>query len=172
MAGHAAARKAFHGFKSLGIGLLLFAATASSSWCTETAGIVKTASGAVTVIRGAGTPLTISVGQRVFAGDRIVTGNDGYVGVTMRDDSRFTIGPKSEFAIRDFNFDATTYQGSIGVSFLKGTVMVVSGLIAKHAPDRVDLRTLSSTVGIRGTEFIVDVGAGDDTAVATLKPVE
>jgi hypothetical protein len=50
-------------------------------------------------------------------------------------------------------------------------VMVVSGLISKQSSNRVDLRTLSSTIGIRGTEFIVDVGVGDDTAQATLKPV-
>src|SRR3954470_7391934 len=117
MARRAVVTKASNALKALGTAFLLFIAWTSCAWCAETAGTVKTASGAVTVTRGAGTPLTVSVGQRVFPGDRIVTGNDGYVGVTMRDDSRFTIGPKSEFAIRDFDFDATTYQGSIGVSF-------------------------------------------------------
>jgi hypothetical protein len=171
MAGHARPTKAYSGLKALVIGLTLFAAATSSARCAESAGTVKTASGAVTVVRGAGTPLAIAVGQRVFAGDRILTSMDGYAGITMHDDTRFTIGPNSEFLIRDFDFDPNTHRGNIGVSFLKGMVIVVSGLISKQSSNRVDLRTLSSTIGIRGTEFIVDVGVGDDTAQATLKPV-
>jgi hypothetical protein len=141
--------------------VIVFAITSFSAWCADTAGTVKTTSGHATVIRGQGTPLAIAVGQKVFAGDRIVTGPDGYAGITMDDDTRLSVGPKSELLIREFRFDANSNDGAMALSFLKGTVMVVTGLIAKYAPEKVDLRTLASTIGIRGTEFLVEVDAKD-----------
>ena len=141
--------------------LVVSGAASLPAWCADTAGTVKTTSGQATVIRGEGTPLAISVGQKVFAGDRIVTGPDGYAGITMDDDTRLSVGPKSELLIREFQFNANSNDGAMALSFLKGTVMVVTGLIAKYAPEKVDLRTLASTIGIRGTEFLVEIDAKD-----------
>ena len=101
--------------------------------------------------------MPLSVGARVFPGDRVVTSDDSYVGITLHDDSMLTLGPHSELAIREFKFDASSYTGGLSVSFLKGTARVVTGLIGKHAPQRVHFNTPTATIGIRGTDFIVDL---------------
>ena len=51
----------------------------------------------------------------------------------------------------------TPTNGSLIASLLKGTFSVVTGLIAKHSPNSVTFKTPTMTLGIRGTEFVVDV---------------
>ena len=129
----------------------------ASAWGADAAGTVKTLVGSATVVRDSAV-LPIAPGQRVYAGDRIVSGRDGYVGVMLYDDTRLTIGPSSEMLIREFEFNPNSYAGDLAVSFLKGTMRVVTGLIGRNSPENVRFNTPTATIGIRGTEFVVDVG--------------
>lgn len=101
-------------------------------------------------------------GTPVFAGDRIRTGADGSVGITLHDDTRLTAGPDSTLLITEFRFNPNTNEGSLLASLLKGTFSVITGLIAKHSPDNVKFKTPTMTLGIRGTEFLVDVKGEPD----------
>lgn len=130
--------------------------TLTGAWTPEGAGTVKTLTGSATVTRDSSV-LPIATGQRVFSGDRIVSGRDSYVGIMLHDDTRLTIGPGSELLIREFEFNPNSYAGGLVVSFVKGTARVVTGLIGRHAPERVRFHTPTATIGIRGTEFIVDL---------------
>jgi hypothetical protein len=136
---------------------MLFATVASSAGAAQSAGLVKTLSGSATVVRGSSV-LTVKLGQRVFPGDRIATASTSYVGITLRDDTRISLGPNSEFAIREFDFNPSSYAGGLFASFIKGTARVVTGIIGKHAPERLKFTTATATIGIRGTDFIVDLG--------------
>jgi hypothetical protein len=122
----------------------------------DSAGTVKTLTGTANVIRE-GATMPLAVGGRIFPGDRVATFNDSYVGITLHDDTTLTIGPRSELAIAEFKFDASSYVGDIAVSFMKGTARVVTGLIGKNAPQRIRFGTPTSTIAIRGTDFIVDL---------------
>lgn len=135
---------------------ILLVAVAASAWCADGAGMVKTLTGSGTVIRESSV-LPVAAGQRVFPGDRIMSAGDSYVGIMLNDDTRLTLGPGSEVLIREFAFDPSSYAGELAVAFLKGTVRVVSGLIGKNAPDKVRFSTPTAMIGIRGTEFVVDV---------------
>jgi hypothetical protein len=44
---------------------------------------------------------------------------------------------------------------------LKGTLRYVSGLIGKKNPQAIKVMTANSTIGIRGTDFIVEVPGKD-----------
>ena len=136
--------------------LLLFGVCASA--CAQSAGVVKTLTGSATIAR-AGAMLPVAPGQRVFAGDRIAAAAGSYVGVTLRDDTRLAIGPGSEMLIREFEFDPSSYAGGLAISFLRGTARVITGIIAKQRPERVSFDTPTMTIGIRGTDFIVDLEA-------------
>jgi hypothetical protein len=121
----------------------------------QSAGTIKTLTDSASIIRDSEV-LTASVGTRVFAGDRISTSTDSYVGSTLQDDTMLTVNPHSELALTKFQFDPSSYLGEIAVSFLKGTARVVTGLIGKNSPQRVRLDTPTATIGIRGTDFVVD----------------
>lgn len=125
------------------------------------AGKVKRSEGNVTVDR-AGQVQTVKVGTPVYVGDRIRTGDDGAVGITLSDDTLLTAGARSTLLINEFQFNSTTREGGMLATLLKGTLSVVTGLIGKKAPENVRIRTPTVVLGIRGTEFIVEVRTEDE----------
>lgn len=125
------------------------------------AGVLKVSEGPVTILRG-GTTLQAPVGTQVWVGDRVRTGPGGSAGITFTDDTRLSMGPDSTLLINEFSFNTTSHEGGMLASFLKGTFSVVTGLIAKQSPGAVNFKTPTSTLGIRGTEFVVDVEGGAD----------
>ena len=132
--------------------------SALPAWAADAAGIVKRVQGSVTLQRD-GQTLPVSAGTPVQVGDRLVTGADGSVGLTMADDSLLTAGPASTLVVSRFRFDSTTNDGNMLIDLLKGTLHFVSGLIAKQSPQNVNVQTRNALMGVRGTEFIVDTRA-------------
>jgi hypothetical protein len=135
--------------------IALGSATATAAGANDYAGVVKTTKGSAAVER-AGSRVALAPGARVNQGDRIVTGNDGYLGITMRDDTILTLGPGSVLALDNYGFDPKTHDGSFLATLTKGVLSVVTGLIAKRSPDAFAVKTRISTMGVRGTEFIVE----------------
>ncbi|MGH8663195.1 MAG: FecR family protein [Burkholderiales bacterium] len=138
----------------------LSALAAAAEQSADYAGVVKIAKGEVAIERsGAKPPAT--PGARVQSGDRIVTGRDGQVGITLRDNTLLSAGPNSSLALDEFAFDSTTHAGAIDASVQRGTVAVVSGKIAQQSPEAVRFRTPNAILGVRGTSFVIDAGAGE-----------
>ena len=119
-------------------------------------GRVKVARGSVTIER-TGRNLPATLGMTLQEGDVVVTGPDGSAGVTFNDDSLLSIGPDSALAIDRFAFDTTTHAGRFDTSLRRGTLSAVSGKIARQSPDAMKVRTPSTILGVRGTEFVVHV---------------
>lgn len=141
-------------------GSLLLAAPAWSGPGDAQAGVVKRSAGSVLLLRGGGPGQPLAVGQAVQVGDVVRTGADGRVGITLADDSLLAAGPNSELVLSEFSFNATTQEGGMLVSLWRGTLAMVTGLLAKKAPEKVNVQTRSVVLGVRGTEFIVDAGEG------------
>ena len=59
--------------------------------------------------------------------------------------------------IDQYAFNQRSQDGNIAFRFLKGTFAVVSGLLAKIQPEKAKYSTPNSTIGIRGTEFVVKI---------------
>ncbi|HSV53387.1 MAG TPA: FecR domain-containing protein [Burkholderiaceae bacterium] len=136
-----------------------FALLATSVQAADEAGVVKVSKGSAFLQR-AGQKLPATVGTKVYANDRILTGADGSVGITLRDLTLLSAGPNSMVDINKFSFDSTTHAGTIDAAVKRGTLSVVSGKIAKTSPENVRFTTPAATLGVRGTEFIIDAGAG------------
>ena len=116
----------------------------------------RTCSGTVHVERD-GQKLAAASGMGVRQSDVLVTGADGSVGVTFLDNSLLSIGPGSALAIDRYSFDSTTHDGHFDASLKRGTLAVVSGRIVKRSPEAMRVRTPSTIMGVRGTEFVVKV---------------
>ena len=127
----------------------------------EDAGQIKTSKGSAQIERS-GQRLPANVGQVVQEGDVVVTGADGAVGITFRDNSLVSIGPDSVLAIDRFVFDSTTHQGAFDASLKQGTLAVVSGKLAKQSPEAMKVKTPAAILGVRGTEFLVRTGPAKD----------
>jgi hypothetical protein len=119
-------------------------------------GQIKNVKGAVHLERdGKRVPATAGMGVR--QSDVLVTGADGSAGITFQDNSLLSIGPGSELAIDHYAFDTTTHAGKFDASLKRGTLGVVSGRMVKQSPEAMRVRTPSSIMGVRGTEFFVKV---------------
>ena len=134
--------------------LLMVAGAANASVVGE----IKILKGAATVERQ-GQKLPAAVGMKLMQADTVLTGNDGAVGITFADNSLMSAGPNSSLSIDSFRFDSTTHAGEFQSSIKRGTVAVVSGKMVKQSPESMKIRTPSSIMGVRGTEFVVKVDA-------------
>lgn len=130
--------------------LLPFAAMAGE------AGKVKTLSGTAHIER-AGQSIPVSVGAQILEADRIVTGADGAVGISFKDNSMLTTGANSVLEINQFQFDTKTHAGRFESTLSRGTLSAVSGKIVKKTPEAMRIRTPTTILGVRGTEFVVQV---------------
>ena len=119
-------------------------------------GEIKTVKGAAHVERE-GKKLPASAGMQLRQADTIVTGADGAVGITFLDNTLFSAGPNSVLVITKYRFDTTTHAGEFDASLNKGSLAVVSGKMVKQSPEAMRIRTPSSVMGVRGTEFVVKV---------------
>jgi hypothetical protein len=137
--------------------VVVVAALGAAPAGAQEAGHVKVTKGAVQIER-AGQKVPATLGAVVQAGDVVVTGADGSVGITFLDNSLLSAGPNSVLAIDRFAFDSTTHQGSFESSLKKGTLAVVSGKLAKQSPDAMKVKTPAAVLGVRGTEFLVRTG--------------
>jgi len=117
-------------------------------------GQVKTSKGTVFIERN-GQRLPAPVGTIVEASDTLRTGRDGSAGITFLDNSRMALGPGSTLAIDRFDFNQTTHEGHFDSTLKRGTLSAVSGKMAKHSPDAMTVRTRSTILAVRGTEFLV-----------------
>lgn len=130
--------------------LLLFALPAAGG--DETIGSVKKSSGQVAIVRdGQATPAHI--GFKLHAGDSLETGPDGNLGVILRDDSLVSLGPSSRIVIEKFLFVPAEKKLGLTARLLRGTMVYVSGLIGRLAPESATFVTPVATIGVRGTRF-------------------
>ncbi len=120
------------------------------------AGRVKVVSGAAFVIHE-GRQVPAVVGTPVFEQDRLFTGAGGRIGVTLRDDTRLSIGPQTTIDINRFLYAPSDSQFAFVLRVVRGVVAYVSGHIAKLSPDAVRLETPASIVGVRGTRVVMKV---------------
>ena len=131
------------------------AAPAAAAKADPPAGFVKFVRGNVQLLNGAGATRAANPGDALGAVDRIVTGADSSASVVLRDDTTLVVGPASRLDLKEFHFDGTTHEGGMLVSLLRGSMRMITGLIGKTNPDAVRIETQTATIGIRGTDFIV-----------------
>jgi hypothetical protein len=120
------------------------------------AGRIKVASGSAFVVRG-GELVPAQAGQTVYQSDSLRTGSDGRLGVTLKDDTRISLGPASEMQVDRFAFAPAEGQLGLVLRVARGVVAYVSGRIAKLAPDSIRLETPAAIVGVRGTTVALRV---------------
>ena len=124
------------------------------------AGMIKTAKGAAAIERD-GQKVAATSGAALLASDRVVTGPDGSVGITLRDETLLAVGPNSHVWLEKYAFDPTSHEGRLDATVRKGTLGVISGKLSKQSPGAVQFRTPTSVLGVRGTEFVIDVKDGE-----------
>jgi hypothetical protein len=139
--------------------LALVAATAAPAFAQQPPipiGRIKIVSGSVFVLRG-GAPSAAQAGQPIFEADTLRTGADGRVGLTLKDDTRVSLGPGSEVRVERFVYAPADGRLGLVLNVVRGVMAYVSGRIAKLAPDSIRLETPAAVMGVRGTTLALRV---------------
>ncbi|MCG6537646.1 MAG: FecR domain-containing protein [Syntrophales bacterium LBB04] len=132
-------------------------------------GVVKTVKGEALIVREQKT-IPAKKGDALLEKDEIVTGRDGAMGVIMKDDSVLSIGANSRLQFKDFAFDPAEKKLSLISRLKSGTLVYLSGLIAKIKPEAVRFETRTAVCGVRGT-YLAIAEDGDATKDITKEQI-
>jgi len=102
------------------------------------------------------TAYTGEVGLGLEMDDNVVTA-DGKLRLDFVDDTRVDVTENSRMIIDEFIYDPNTQQGALSMRATLGAVRYASGQIAKNSRQRVNIRTPSATINVRGTDFMMIV---------------
>ena len=131
--------------------------------------------GSITEFKGAGQikRSTQTIGANKGTGiekmDTVSTNSSGRFGITFIDQTKVSITENSKLVIDDFVFDGgKAVAGKLGMKVALGTVRYASGAIAHNNPNAVNIRTPTSTIAVRGTDFLMSVDEVGRTMVVLL----
>ena len=100
------------------------------------------------------TPTAVAVGQRIESGGKLKTAVNSGITVRFDDGQMIALSGNSEYLVDDYRFNPQKpEQGSFISSLIKGGMRSVSGLIGERNAKDVQVKTLTATVGIRGTDY-------------------
>ncbi len=108
---------------------------------------VVTAQSAIQAIR------TLAKGSEVYLKDQIETAKDSFVVIKMADGGKLTLRPETQLLVQAYN--QTAGQEEEKLKLIKGGLRALSGLIGRTRPASVKLETRTTTIGIRGTDYVV-----------------
>jgi hypothetical protein len=98
----------------------------------------------------------------VYSGDQIVTGPVGEAQVRFTDNTKLVVGPNSRMVIDAFVFNDDRSARRFSINAVRGSFRFITGSSPK---DAYTITTPTSTIGIRGTEFDINV-SGSGTTLA------
>jgi hypothetical protein len=142
--------------RRLTIGALVLVAGFAQAAMAGDVGQIKKAEGGVFVVRD-GKEIRATAGMPLQQADRVVTKADGSTGITFKDDSLLSLGPDSMLDISHFSFEAKDQPDSLEATLHRGTLSAVSGKIVARTPEAMRIKTPTTVLGVRGTEFLVKV---------------
>jgi hypothetical protein len=118
------------------------------------AGYVKVVTGVARIVRG-GSEMLAHPGDAIYEHDGLRTEADGRLGITLKDDTRISLGSNSEIDLSEFKFSPPQGQLGLVMKLLRGVAAFVSGRIEALRPDAVRLETPHTIVGVRGTHLLL-----------------
>jgi hypothetical protein len=125
-------------------------------WAQESIGFVKTVTGDATVT-DSGKAVKAIPGTPIRVNSVLKTGPKATMGVTFKDNQMMSFGPDTELTVDEYLYAPAKGDLKFAASISKGTLNVVSGVIAKLKPESVSLKTPTGTIGVRGTNYVVKV---------------
>lgn len=124
-------------------------------------GMIKVSKGEAFVLRD-GKRIDAQLGTSVLQRDVLETGKSGSLGVTLKDNTRLSLGPNSQLNLKEFTFNPRQEEYSFITEMARGTLVYISGMMGKLSPESVSVESPVATIGIRGTRFLLRIGNGSN----------
>ena len=98
--------------------------------------------------------------QPVFMGDRVKTGPRGEAQLLFSDETRLVVGPESSLLVERYLLKGDNTVSNFTVNALRGSFRFITGDSPKNA---YAIKTPTATIGVRGTQFDLAIGASGET---------
>ena len=152
---------------------VIFLAALMACMVTQPISAQSKAVGKVAILKGSGSRYTpdgsaqaLRRGDKVYEGDRVVTGRKSLLSILFDDKTRFNLGPNAVFRVNQVRAGE---DGIFSTDVVKGAFRLVTGLIAKRRPRAMRVKTgIVATIGIRGTTVGGEV-VGESVPVVLLE---
>lgn len=118
-------------------------------------GEIALVKGVVTARSESRTITALAKGSPVYLNDIIETATRSFVVIQFNDGGKITLRPDSRFDL--IEYDDTPGQEKESFELLKGGLRAVTGAIGKAKPEQVTFTARNTTIGIRGTTFIISL---------------
>jgi len=112
--------------------------------------------GEATILRE-GKNISLTRESVILKHDEIKTNKNTKVQLLFKDNTIVSIGQDSSFQIFNYLFDEKNKKFEAKFSMLKGTFRTITGKIGKIAPKKFNLKTKSASIGIRGTQVVMNI---------------
>lgn len=126
----------------------------------EPVGRIKTAVSPAHISRGP-EKIAAKPGLVIIKSDTLVTGKQGSLGIVFNDNSTLALGSNSIFNLTHYEFNVLDKKVGFVGKISRGSMVYLSGLIAKMNADAVRFETPAAVAGIKGTKLGIMV-EGDD----------
>ena len=123
-------------------------------------GTVILAKGVVTATNATQQSRVLAKGGGIEEGDVVNTANKSFAVIRMLNNTKLTLKPNTTIAIGAFNIKEGEEEGCINL--VKGGLRTVTGLIGQRKPESFNVNTPIASIGIRGTDFITRICAGEE----------
>ncbi len=150
-----------------GLALAVFMAVGHHSAFAQvqSAGTVRDLQGIVNLTRATATQ-PLRSGAAILSDDIVETGNGGKVLIVFADGTTLSLGPNSEVLIDEFVYNPAGGANNAALKVTAGAMRLVAGAIERVGGTKaVTVSTAVATIGIRGTDFFVEV-VNDHLSVA------
>lgn len=121
-------------------------------------GKIATQTGPDSTIQRQKNTLTGGVNTAIESNDTVTTRKGTTTFINFKDDTKVKITENSRLVIDDFVYDPNRSDaGRLAMKVSMGTVRYASGQIAKVNPQRINIKTPSASIAVRGTDFHMTV---------------
>ena len=104
--------------------------------------------------------------DKVLEYDQITTLNDSRTQLLLNDETVITVGENSIFKMDEYLLNEEK-DSTLKMNFLNGTFKVITGKIGKLNPDSFKIQTKTASIGIRGTEILLQLEAQKERIMCT-----
>ena len=105
--------------------------------------------------------IKLSLGEEILKNDLLETKKSARLQIFFEDETVVTLGQKSTFKVNDYLLNKD--KSNLDFKFLRGAFKVISGKIGKLNKNKFKLSTKGASIGIRGTQILLELGSEKET---------
>lgn len=141
--------------------LLLLSCSSVFAADSDAVGRIKTVSGSADIIRESKS-VAATLGMKIAKSDTLQTGKQGSMGIVFNDNSTLSLGSDTKFHLSQYEFNVLEKKVGFVGKIRRGSMVYLSGLIAKMNADATRFETPVAVAGVRGTKLAIMVEGGDN----------